>query len=52
MYEFFAKIQGAEVISVKRGKDFGLDLDGITKILDDKTKMILSHLLTILLEIL
>ena len=40
MYEFFAKIQGAEVISVKRGKDFGLDLDGITKILDDKTKMI------------
>ena len=40
MYEFFAKIQGAEVVSVKRGKDFGLDLEGITKILDDKTKMI------------
>ena len=40
MYEFFAKIQGAEVVSVKRGKDFGLNLDGITKILDDKTKMI------------
>ena len=30
MYEFFAKIQGAEVVSVKRGKDFGLDLEGIT----------------------
>ncbi|MBL06501.1 MAG: histidinol-phosphate transaminase [Chloroflexi bacterium] len=40
MYEFFAKIQGAEVISVRRKKDFGLDLDEIAKLLDNKTKMI------------
>jgi len=40
MYEFFAKIQGAKVISVSRKQDFSIDLNSIYKILDDKTKLI------------
>ena len=40
MYEFFAKIQGAEVISVPRDKEFNLDLSMILDQIDEKTKMI------------
>ena len=40
MYEFFAKIQGADVISVSRDKEYNLDLDLILKQIDSKTKMI------------
>jgi len=40
MYEFLAKIQGAEVVSVSRNDDFSIDLEAISKCLDNKTKLI------------
>ena len=40
MYEFFAKIQGANVISVPRNKDFSINISSISKLIDAKTKLI------------
>ena len=40
MYEFFAKIQGANVISVPRDENFNLDLVSILNQIDKFTKMI------------
>lgn len=40
MYEFFAKIQGANVISVPRDENFNLDLESILSKIDKSTKMI------------
>lgn len=40
MYEFLAKIQGAEVVSVSRNVDFSIDLEAISACLDNKTKLI------------
>tara|TARA_B110000438_G_scaffold202879_1_gene194536 strand:+ start:6149 stop:7231 length:1083 start_codon:yes stop_codon:yes gene_type:complete len=40
MYEFFAKIQGANVVSVPRDENFNLDLESILNQIDKSTKMI------------
>jgi histidinol-phosphate aminotransferase len=40
MYEFFAKIQGANVVSVIRNEDFSINIDSISKSIDQKTKLI------------
>ena len=40
MYEFFAKIQGAEVLSISRKSDFSIDTDSISKTIDKSTKLI------------
>jgi histidinol-phosphate aminotransferase len=40
MFQFYAGLQGAKVVSVPRGEDYGIDVAGIKKAVSDKTRLI------------